>query len=268
MIDSHTHSIHSHDGRERIKTLVSTADKLQLEYYAITEHLDKDYQFGKKERLCRQLNLPLYKKHFDKVKSKYSGNTYFAFGIELGYDKRLEKYYSDIIEKYDFDVVINSVHTIGGIEAYYGDIFKNTSQDEIYNKYLDTLIDLVNAPYNYNIVSHIGYITRYANYENNCLYQDRFKAKIDTLLTLIIAKDKTLEINTHVHKNNMEYLPEYDILKRYYELGGRNITFSSDAHRKEQIAEKYDLAVEVAKEIGFSEWTVYKKQIPHKIKID
>ena len=268
MIDSHTHSIHSHDGRERIKTLVNTANNLGLEYYAITEHLDKDYQFGKKERLCRQLNLPLYKKHFDKVKSKYKGSTYLAFGIELGYDKRLEDYYSNIIKNYDYDVVINSVHTIGGIEAYYGDIFKNTTQEEIYNKYLDTVIDMVNAPYNYNIVSHIGYITRYARYQNNLLYQDIFKDKIDKMLKLIVDKDKTLEINTHVHKNNMEYLPEFDILKRYYELGGRNITFSSDAHHKEQIAEKYDLATTVAKEIGFKEWTVYKKQIPHKINIE
>ena len=268
MIDSHTHSIHSHDGKERIKTLVSTADRLGLDYYAVTEHLDRDYLFGKKERLCRQLNLPLYKKHFDSVKSKYSGSTYLAFGIELGYDKRLEDYYDDIIKKYNFDVVINSVHTINGIEAYYGDIFKNTTQDEIYNKYLDTLIDLVNAKYNYNIVSHIGYITRYAKYDNNLLYQDRFKDKIDTLLKLIIAKDKTLEINTHVHKNGLEYLPEYDILARYYELGGRNITFSSDAHCKEHIALKYDLASNIAKQIGFSEWTVYKQQIAHKIKID
>ena len=87
-------------------------------------------------------------------------------------------------------------------------------------------------------------------------------------MKLIIEKDKTLEINTHVHKNGMEYLPENEILKRYYELGGRNITFSSDAHRASFICDKYELAKNVVKEIGFTEWTVYKKQKPFKIKID
>lgn len=268
MIDSHTHSIHSHDGKATIKSLVKEADRKGLEYFAITEHLDKDYQFGKMEKLCRQLDLPLYKKHFNKVKQQYKGNTYIAFGIECGYDKRLEDYYNNIIETYDFDVVINSVHTLNGIEAYYGDIFKNTTQDEVYNKYLDTLIDCASAKYNFNIVSHIGYITRYANYQNNLLYQDRFKSKIDTLLKIIIDRDKTLEVNTHINTNGLQFLPEVEILQRYYDLGGRNITFSSDAHKYKFVADKYDIVKKVVKEIGFTKWTVYKKQQPFKIGID
>lgn len=268
MIDSHTHSFHSHDGQTSISNLVKRAAELKMEYIAITEHFDKDYKFGNSERFCRQLNLKGYKRAFDKVKSRYDGDTYVAFGIELGYDKRLEDYYDRVLKEYDFDVVINSVHTLGGIEAYYGNIFKNTTQDEVYFRYLDTLIDSVNAKYNFNIISHIGYVTRYAKYENNLLWQDRFKSKIDDLLKLIIEKDKTLEINTHVSKNGLEFLPETDILKRYVALGGSNVTFSSDAHKAKFVADKYQLARDFCHEIGLKEWTIYKKGVPYKIGID
>lgn len=268
MIDSHTHSIHSHDGLTTIKALVKRADSLKLEYLAVTEHLDKDYRYGKLEKLCRQLNLDCYEKAFENVKKGYEGKVFLAFGIECGYDKRLEKTYADIIEKYDFDVVINSVHTLDGVEAYYGDMFKNKTQDEVYNAYLDTLTNSVYAAYDCNIIAHIGYITRYAKYDNVLLYQPKYRKKTDDLLSAIIEKDKTIEINTHISKNGMEFLPEADIIRRYKELGGKNITFSSDAHKAKYVADKYRTVADFVKDSGFKEWTVYKKRKPYKIEID
>ncbi len=268
MIDSHTHTFHSHDGLTSITNIVKRANELKMEYVAITEHFDRDYKFGNSERFCRQLNLKGYERAFNKVKNRYNGDTYLAFGIELGYDKRLEDYYDEVLKKYDFDVVINSVHTLGGIEAYYGNIFKGKTEDEVYFKYLDTLIDSVNAKYKFNIISHVGYVTRYANYENNLLWQDRYKKKIDDLLMLIIEKDKTLEINTHVSKNGLEFLPEAEIVERYVALGGNNVTFSSDAHKSKYLADKYELARDFCKGLGLKEWTVYKKGEPYKIGIE
>lgn len=267
MIDTHTHSKYSHDGKASIKSLIDMADNLKLDYFAITEHYDLDYKFGKKERFCRQLNLDKYKKAFDKAKARYNGNTFIAFGIECGYDKRLEDAYQKAIDKYDFDVVINSVHTLDGIEAYFGDMFIGKGEEEVYNKYLDTLIDSVYSKYPCNIISHIGYVTRYAKYGDNRLYKPKYFDKIDELLKAIIQNDKTLEINTHISKNGMEYLPEYNILVRYKELGGSNITFSSDAHSAKFIGDKYDLVCSAVKDLGFKEWTIYKKRLPYKIEI-
>ena len=47
-----------------------------------------------------------------------------------------------------------------------------------------------------------------------------------------------------------------ELLKRYYELGGRKICFGSDAHFPERIAEKWEETVATLKEIGFTYLTV------------
>ncbi|MBQ8178623.1 MAG: histidinol-phosphatase HisJ family protein [Clostridia bacterium] len=267
--DSHSHSKFSHDGREKADKLIQKAQELGLSYYAITEHLDRDYKYCKSERFIPQLRLKAYYRALQKLREKYSDSaTYVAFGVEAGFAPEAVEWYQKTLPLYDFDVVINSIHTMDGGDAYFGKIFEGKTQDEVYNRYLDLLIESVNVPYDYDIIAHIGYVTRYVNFENYTLCQDKYMDKIDTLLKEIIARDKTIEINTHIRHAEMKYLPEKGILQRYYELGGRNVTFSSDAHLSESIGERYDMVSTLAKGIGFTHWTVYKKRVAHKIEIE
>ncbi len=267
--DSHSHSRFSHDGRETADKLIQKAQELGLTYYAITEHLDRDYKQCRSERFIPQLRLNAYYRAVRKLREKHSdSDTYVAFGVEAGFSPEVVEWYQKKLPEYDFDVVINSIHTMDGGDAYFGKIFEGKTQDEIYNRYLDLLIESVKVPYSYDIIAHIGYVTRYVNYENYTLCQGKYMDKIDELLKEIIARDKTIEINTHIRHAEMQYLPEKSILKRYYELGGRNVTFSSDAHLASSIGERYDMVSAVAKEIGFTHWTVYKKRVAYKIEIE
>lgn len=267
--DSHSHSKFSHDGRERAEKLIQKAEGLGLIYYAITEHLDRDYKYCHSERFIPQLRLKAYYRTVQRLREKLKDSgTYVAFGVEAGFCPEVVEWYSTNLAKYDFDVVINSIHTMDGGDAYFGKIFDGKSQDEVYNRYLDLLIESVKVPYSYDIIAHIGYITRYVNFENYTLCQDKYMDKIDTLLKEIISRDKTIEINTHIRHKEMMYLPEKGILQRYYELGGRRVTFSSDAHLSESIGHRYDIVSELAKEIGFTHWTVYKNRVAHTIEIE
>lgn len=266
--DSHSHSKYSHDGRERAENLIKRALELGLEYYAITEHLDRDYKYCTTERFIPQLRLNSYYKGVERLREKYKdADTYLAFGVEAGFCPEVVEWYKENLPKYRFDVIINSIHTMDGGDAYFGKIFEGKSQEEIYNRYLDLLLEAVKVPYDYDIVGHIGYVTRYVNFENYTLLQENYLEKIDLILKEIIKRDKTIEINTHIRHKEMLYLPEKGILERYYTLGGRRVTFSSDAHNKESIGYRYDLVSALAKEIGFTHWTVYKDRIPCEIEI-
>lgn len=268
-VDSHSHSSFSHDGREPIEAFIAEAKRKNLAYYAVTEHLDRDYKYCRKERFLKQLNLRRYARAIEALREKYEGETpYVAFGVEAGYCAETVKWYEENLPRYDFDVIVNSIHTIHGGDAYFGKFFKGRDKDDVYLEYLGLLIDSVKVPYRYDIIGHIGYITRYAGYPDVSLWAPQYLDKIDELFEEIISRGKTVEINTHIRHPLMNYLPERPLLERYYALGGRNVTFSSDAHVAEDICKRYDEVAALVKEIGFTEWTVYKKGEPYKIPVD
>ena len=53
-------------------------------------------------------------------------------------------------------------------------------------------------------------------------------------------------------------LPTPEMLRRYFALGGRLITFGSDAHQPRRVGENRDWAEHLAREIGFTEWCVFQ----------
>ena len=86
-------------------------------------------------------------------------------------------------------------------------------------------------------------------------------------LKKIIALKKTIEINTNVRTAGSYTLPSMEILNRYFELGGRLITLSSDAHRIEQLFYKFDDIIKDIKKIGFKNLAYYENRDLHLINI-
>lgn len=151
-----------------------------------------------------------------------------CFGIEASYDssKAAKEAYQRTIAKYPFDVVINSVHCVDGYDVYFKMAFLFKTKKRVYRRYLETILESLDAPYQYDIVAHIGYIAHGAPYRDKLLRYKDFPNEIDAILKGIISRDKALEINFH-----HEMAPQRDIIERYYELGGRKISYGSDAHR-------------------------------------
>ena len=40
LVDTHTHSNHSFDGKHTVLEMAQTAEKMGLKYYAVTDHLE------------------------------------------------------------------------------------------------------------------------------------------------------------------------------------------------------------------------------------
>jgi len=269
MIDSHSHSKFSHDGSVSIMELADKAKSLGAEYLAVTEHLDRDYMYCGlgKERFIRQLNLDKYYKEMTAAKAAVSG-MYLAYGVEASYMAKANARYQKELAAYPFDVIINSVHTVYGGDVYLGKAYRGRTRETVYNEYLDAVLASVKAPYDYDIVGHVGYISRYAPFEEKCLCTPEFYEKIDEILKEIIHRDKTVECNTNAKIPGLVFLPELHFVKRYFELGGRRITFSSDAHVTERVCEKYRETADIVKGLGFTHWTIYKERKTHEVPID
>ena len=62
-------------------------------------------------------------------------------------------------------------------------------------------------------------------------------------------------------------MPFSDIVKKYYSLGGRMITFGSDAHVAENASYSFDAALEFIKNVGFENVYYYQNRKPCAIEI-
>ena len=157
-----------------------------------------------------------------------------------------------ICQKYEPDFVVNSIHGGKGLDF----AFQNypEGRQKAYGAYLDLVKKSLDAPYPYDIVGHIGYIARYVPFEDKSFAG--FEKEIDDILLTIIQKDKILEANTSAKGLQQKTLPSEEIVKRYFELGGRKVSYGSDAHFAGRIAENREYVVDMLKAIGFTYITV------------
>ena len=65
-----------------------------------------------------------------------------------------------------------------------------------------------------------------------------------------------MEVNTSSKTAGSPFLPDTDILTRYFQLGGRNVSFASDAHDVTRVGEKRGLVCDALKKIGFTDLTI------------
>ncbi len=259
MIDIHTHTCFSHDGKENPADMILEAEKMGLRYLAFTDHLDLDYLVNPRYWLVSQLKVNKQFRELDRLCGAYSGAMVVAKGIEVGYSPEVVKKYRKIIESHRYDVVINSVHTIGNVDLYFKQFYSANTREQAFSKYLKAILDSVYADYSYDVIGHMGYMLRYSPYNPKEYGYLEFKPLIDDILTGIIERGKTLEVNTKTKDGNV-FMPSADILRRYRELGGTRITLGSDAHKKEEIARKYSEASAILTELGFTALTVYRNR--------
>lgn len=259
--DTHVHTKNSHDGKVPIAKIIDLAKEQGLCYLATTDHLDYDFEYGKNKAPVTwpMLNLEEYYKEWQIAKQALDcdkNNTLnLCFGIEASYDPSdiVKQKYQETIAKYPFDVVINSVHCVDGYDVYFKTAFLFRRKKHVYKRYLETILESLDAPYHYDIVAHIGYIAHGAPYRDATLKYEDFPNEIDAILNGIIARGKAMEINFH-----HEMAPGRDIVQRYYDLGGRKISYGSDAHRGD-ICKNFDDAVAMLKEIGFTHLSTFVK---------
>ena len=266
LTDMHTHTTFSHDGKNTPAQMLEEAQKRGLAFYGVSDHFDYDYDLtlmDEEERTAtRNGDEAEYFHALRHLQEDYEGVVNIAVGAEFGFSKKPEVQgrYASTYEKYRPDFVINSVHSIGGVDFAYVDYAKDADfyndKKKIYGEYLRLVRASLDAPYPYDIVGHIGYAARYVPFADKTISLEEFGEQIDDILLTIIRKDKILEINTANKTLPNRTLPAEHIIERYFALGGRKVSFGSDAHFVERIADKRDEVVAMLKKIGFTYITV------------
>ena len=146
MIDTHTHTTYSHDGKGKMSAMIEKAIELGLEYYAITDHLDKDYLYCiSRYKLIRQLDDDKAFKAMLDAKEKYKGRIKLGLGIEVGYAKPAIADIQAVLAKHEYDYIINSIHSVNGADAYFSGYFNGKTKDEAYRPYFQNMLECLDT---------------------------------------------------------------------------------------------------------------------------
>ncbi len=257
LLDVHTHTTFSCDARSNMEEQCAAAYQKGVSFYGISDHFDygvipHDQKMADDFAKMRA-NEEKYFRSARCAQEKYAGKMQILVGAEFGFGKAEETQqdYLQMYEKYRPDFIINSVHCVNKICLEHNAKYMD---DACFNA-LRTIRESLDASYPYDIVGHIEYVIRYTK-DHAPMTLEKYGDVLDDIFLTIIKKNKILEVNTATKALPQLTLPSERLLQRYYDLGGRNISFGSDAHETGRVLDKFDDVVRMLKKIGFTYFTV------------
>ncbi len=269
--DFHTHTEASIDSQMAPDSLCAAACAKGDVALAITDHMDMLLTCGydaEKSVLIRQDTLARTQKYAAAMKRQYEGKLRVASGIELG-DAIFNLPESEqVLDTHTFDVVLGSLHMLDeGIDFYEFD-FRANGVERTLDRYFDAVLALCEWG-RFHALAHLAYPLRYIPADLLPADLSRWMPAIEKILVTLIRQDIALEINTSGLRNiaGTTYPPK-PVVQRYRELGGRRITFGSDAHRIDDVSAGIPQAVAMAKAIGFTAQTVFFGGVAEEIPLD
>ncbi len=265
--DTHMHTCFSGDSDADPIDMINAAKKNGLGGLCFTDHLDIDYQ---EEPHLFDLDFDKYWSEMPQIKAFNETNDFKIYiGVEMGLQPYLAPKHHELVHRYPFDFVIGSVHAVDGKDPYYKEFYDGISAADAYHRYFDQVLENIRAFDEYDTLGHLDYVVRYGlKYFNEPLVFSDYKDQIEAILKHLIMHGKSLEVNTGVFRYGMtEPNPSYQILKFYYDLGGRDITLGADAHAPDTVGDHFAEVSCKLKDIGFRYINVYVKRQPQKIEI-
>ena len=256
MLDNHVHTTFSSDGKDSMEAVIKRAIDMGVKHLTFTDHMEYNT-----DRFS--IDFDKYCKTIEEFKYRYKDDLNIYKGIEVGYQKHLKEDINKIINKYKFDFVLCSTHTVDKINVPNPKFFQGYSKEQAYRRYFESILETVSNFENFDVYGHLDYVIRYGNFEENKVIYNDYKDVLDALLLRIIYNDKGIELNTSGIRYNMGAMhPNKSILKRYKELGGEIITVGSDSHRATDLCKDFTKAYDMLQFLDYRYVCMFKERQP------
>lgn len=264
LYDTHIHSSLSYDSECPMKELIKSGIEKALKGMYITEHYDLD--FPREYNMDFTFNINEYFNIIKSLQKEFTNIIDIFPGIELGLMPHLNHQINDLINDYPFDYIIGSTHIIENKDPYYPEYWENKKIKDAYITYFNTSLENIQNISNFDAFGHLDYISRYD--QSKSYNSKEYMEYINEILSLLIEKDKALEINSAgLRKNLCTTNPDLYVVKRYKELGGKLITIGSDSHDSTNIAYGFDYIANLLLEVGFKHYNIYRQRTPYEISL-
>lgn len=257
MYDYHTHSSVSFDSNASALKMAQKAKEIGLKEICFTDHYDylfnpndNHYLFTKEEYSSAYDNL-----FVDGIKIKK--------GVEFGLTPWDAPNLEELINNFDFDFIIGSVHYLESGDPYTEEKFWNArSTKESFRDYLEGVYNCVKVHNNFSVLGHLTYVSKCKlnPTKEPVLYKD-FTDISDEIMKELAFKGIGLEVNTSGVDAVGKFLPDRDFLIRFKELGGEIITVGTDSHDENRIGQYVPQALEMIKDV-FGYVCTFEKRKP------
>lgn len=237
IFDTHMHCQYSCDSHMDIQDAIA-AGKQQDIGIIVTEHWDYDYPTNPEAFI---FDIDEYLKELQ----VYCSNKILA-GIEIGMQTHIAAENDKIAAAYNFDYVLGSIHCVNKKDIYEKSFYNQRDKDDVTQEFLKESIICVQEHQQFDAFAHIDYICRYWPYEEKEFDLQKHQELFDRLFSVLIAKNKPLEINSRRLDNAKSLQALAQICRRYRYLGGKYCTLGSDAHYQEHVGRRMDVCNQLA----------------------
>ena len=249
--------------RGAVEEYVEAAIGKGISEIAFTDHIPLPGRFDQAHRM-EQGELDTYVAEIERIRAQYKEIT-IRLGIEADYYRGFERYTENILQRYDFDVVIMSIHFLqhwpqgNWVFDYH---FPGKPLEEIYTDYINTLIEGIGSGL-FDIIGHADLIKQTGD-----SLADIIPAATGRLLDALRQAGMTIEINTSGYRKSAgESYPGLDWLP-LLKTHGLAVTTGSDAHAPDQVGLQFPAVYQALRREGFDSLAGYEKRKRIEIKLD
>lgn len=241
IFDTHMHCQYSIDSKMSAEEAKSSALQQNLGII-ITEHWDEDYPTNPEAFV---FDIEDYFKQLGPYRSKK-----LLLGIEVGMQEETAANDNLLGRKYPFDFILGSMHCVNRRDLYEEKTYAGKTKQEAVEEFLLATLANLKLHDNFDSFAHIDYMCRYMPYDDKELVYAEAPELFDEVFKMLITMDKAIEINTRRLDSSDAVNSLLVLYKRFRELGGRYVTLGSDAHYKEHVGRRLDIAREIAEAAG------------------
>lgn len=265
--DCHIHSDASFDGCDSVMMLCENAMRMDLYTITITDHFECNfYKDASDDSAFDSVRKSLLETQ--KAAILFQDKMQIYRGIEVGQATQNLLLAQRLLSEFEFDFVLGSLHNIANMPDFYEIDYAHCNVQALLDQYFEQVLELIEVGM-FDSLAHLTYPLRYIRGEHNIqVSYEVYEKHIDSILNALIRQDKALELNVSGLRQKIgTTMPCPIVVKRFHELGGKYVTLGSDAHRWADVGSGIETAMDILKNAGFDEFTVYVNRKPHLLPI-
>ena len=186
--------------------------------------------------------------------------TSLALGIEADYVQGSEDRMANLLDRYDWDYVLGSVHFLRDQAVDMRgewDVWRSGDPDRVWKRYFDTLGEAASTGM-FDVLAHPDLVKVWGG--EGPQPEGDLRRYYERAMDGIASSEVAIEVSTAgLRKPVEEIYPAPAFLEMCLEAG-RPVALSSDAHVPEDLGYRYEQAVELLGSLGVTELAVFERR--------